>query len=231
MLYKETGEDMSKLSGQLKIGITNIQEISNQLNSLTEGGERALQRTTSDFKRSATGWVAKEVSSVYNIKTTEVKPTKGGKPVGGIWVDGETISSASITYKGRVLTPIHFGMAPRIPKPAYALKATIFRGQRKTLGQVKRLTKKQRKNVGRNFTRQGTRSSNKSPIMLMHAGGGTYIPMQRVSKNRKDIEAIRTLSLPQMVENERVRQGIDKAIDEKLSKRFYHHLERCVKAK
>lgn len=222
---------MGKQNGQFKIGITNLEEISRQLNGLIEDGEKVLKRTTNDFKRYAPGWVAKEVSSVYNIKTTEVKPTKGGKPVGRIWVDGETISSASITYKGRVLTPVHFGMAPKVPKPAYTLKATIFRGNRKTLGQVKRLTKKQKKNVGRNFTKQGTRSSDKSPIMLMHAGGGTYIPMQRKSRRRNDIEAIRTLSLPQMIENPQVRRFTGEAIDEKLSKRFYHHLERCVRAK
>ena len=222
---------MGKRNGQFKIGVTNLEEISKQLNGLIDGGEKALERTTNDFKRYAPGWVAKEVSSVYNIKTTEVKPTKGGRPVGRIWVDGDTISSASITYKGRVLTPVHFGMAPKAPKAAYTLKATIFRGNRKTLGQVKRLTKKQRKNVGRNFTKQGTRSSDRSPIMLMHAGGGTYIPMQRKSRKRNDIEAIRTLSLPQMVENPWVKRFTGEAIEEKLSKRFYHHLERCVRAK
>jgi hypothetical protein len=117
-------------------------------------------------------------------------------------------------------------MSPTAPGPnAYTLKATIIRGERATLGKVKKLTKKQRAALGKNFTRSGTRKSDHSPIMLMHAGGGTYIPFQRKSTNRKDIEAIKTLSLQQMISGERASPNISKAINEGLQKRLDQHLK------
>lgn len=222
---------MGKISGEVEIKVTNLPQVMRQFQGLQKGGELALERTLKDFKGRAPGWIAREVSSMYNIKAAEVRLTNGRSkvPVGRVAVKGKRVGEATLTYKGRVLTPTHFGMTPRAPRPAYTLKATVFRGRQRRLGQVKRLTKTQRKNVGRNFKKQGKKNSGYSPIMLMPAGGGKYIPMQRQSRKRNDIKAIKTLSLPQMVENPWVNNFIQEAIDEKLSKRFYHHLERCVK--
>ena len=131
-----------------------------------------------------------------------------------------------------MLTPTHFGMTPKAPGVnAYTLKASIIKGEKKTLGKVKKLTKKQRANLAKNFTRSGTRSSAKSPIMLLHTGnkqeGGTnYIPFQRVSSNRKDIKAIKTVSLPQMVSSPRTSNAISKAVSETANERIEHHLRR-----
>jgi hypothetical protein len=60
----------------------------------------------------------------------------------------------------------------------------------------------------------------------MRANGGQYLPFQRVSKNRNDIEVKKTVSLPQMISSERTAEGIQKVINENLEKRLDHHMKR-----
>lgn len=210
-----------------------IEETCKELQKMQKAPRKVIDSTIRDFKKRAPSWIAQEVVKEYNIKKTEITPSKNNnetKPAGFIKAYGETIDSASITYSGRLLTPVHFSMTPKVPKQTYTLKAQIKKGEKKTLGKVKKLTKKQRKNIGRNFTRQGTRTSTKSPIMLMHTGnkqsGGTnYIPFQRKGKERNKLEVIKTVSVPQMIENKKVEEGIKNAINEKLGKRFNHYVE------
>lgn len=218
-----------------KGGIINMKDIKGFMKQMQTAPEKVQESTVKDFKSRAPGWVATEVAKHYNIKKTDVTPAKYGKTaVGQAKVKGKKLGSVSIVYQGRVLTPVRFSMKPLAPTGgAYTLKATIVKGDRKTLGKVKKLTKKQKKNIGRNFTQQGTKSSNKSPIMLMHtgnkqAGGTNYIPFQRQSKDRKDIKAIKTISMPQMVSNPQVEEQIYKSISEKLGKRLDHHVKRYM---
>ena len=84
----------------------------------------------------------------YGVDKKEVT----GNKLGSMRISGSTMQDLRFTYKGRRLTPTHFKMSPKYPTGgAYTLKATILRGQRSTLGKVKKLTKKQRKALGRNF--------------------------------------------------------------------------------
>ena len=207
--------------------IRNYEALKKQIEDMKKAPQKVIDRTLSDMKTRAPKWVAAEVSKVYGVKKGEVNSGTLGK----MKVEGDTVKNIKIVYTGRVLTPTHFGMTPTAPgKNAYTLKATIIRGQRSTLGKVKKLTKKQRAALGKNFTRSGTRNSPRSPIMLMHTGnaqanGTNYIPFQRKSTNRKDIEAVKTLSLPQMVSSERAAPNISKAINDGLQKRLDQHLK------
>ena len=210
-------------------GIVNLTEVLSELEKMKKGSENVIKRTVSDISKRAPGWVASEVVQVYGIKKGEITPSSKGKKAGNISVRGETIASLQLVYRGRVLTPTHFGMTPKAPPDrGYTLKASILKGNKATLGKVKKLTKKQRAALGKNFTRSGTKSSNHSPIMLMRTGG-TYIPFQRKSQNRKDLEAIKTVSVPQMVSNEKTEPGISKTLNENIEKRFHHHLSRMMK--
>ena len=201
--------------------IQEYKDIQKRVKKLEKAPETIVKRTLSDVKTRVPGWVAKEVAGEYGVKKGEVNSGALGK----MKVKGEDIGSMQIVYTGRVLTPTHFGMTPKAPgKGAYTLKASILRGQKTELGKVKKLTKKQRRNLAKNFTRSGERTSDHSPIMLMPTGG-TYIPFQRKSTNRKDVQAIKTVSLPQMVGSERTRAGIDRAISEGLGKRLEHHMK------
>ena len=122
-------------------------------------------------------------------------------------------------------------MPPKAPREgAYTLKAEIIKGEKKVLGKVKKLTKKQRAQLAKNFRREGTRTSDHSPIMLMHTGnqrvdGTSYIPFQRKSTDRKDVKAVKGPSVPQMIDSERTAPNITKAINENLGKRLDHHLK------
>lgn len=210
-----------------------------ELEQMQKASKKVVASTIKDFKQRAPSWVAQEVVKKYNIKKADITPDKSGSykdKAGSISAEGETIDSVALIYRGRTLTPVHFGMTPKSPPDGkgYTLKAQVKKGEKKTWGKVKKLTKKQRANIGRNFTHQGTQNSKSSPIMLMHTGnrkqgGVNYIPFQRQSQNRKDIKAIKTLSMPQMVSNQEVEKDIYKAISEKLGKRFDHYVDTYLK--
>lgn len=200
-----------------------------KLDSMKKAPEKVIKRTMSDIRTRAPGWIAAEVVKTYGVKKKAIT----GQDIGNVKVKGSKPMNAKIRYTGRVLTPTHFGVSPTAPKEnrgGYTLKASIIKGERATLGKIKKLTKKQRKALVKNFTRSGTRISERSPIMLMGTGnkkeGGTnYIPFQRKSTRRTDIKAIKTVSLPQMVSSERTKPGIQQAINTGLQKRLDQHMK------
>lgn len=70
--------------------------------------------------------------------------------------------------------------------------------------------------------------------MLLHTGnrqeGGTnYIPFQRMSQRRSDLKAIKTVSMPQMVSNDVVKENIEKTLSKEMGKRIDHHMKRYMK--
>ena len=205
-----------------------------QLQQMQRNTEIVCRNTISDFQKRVPSWVTKEVTSIYTIKKQEIRPTKNqnGIKVGNIRFSGRTIGSCSIVYTGEALTPTHFKMTPKEPRgTGYTLNVEIVKGQKKTWGKTKKLSKKQRRNIGRNFTKQGSQSSPQSPKMLMPTGnrqeGGTnYIPFQRVSQNRNSIQSLKTVSLPQMVDNPQVHQNIETAIYTHMNERLAHHMRR-----
>lgn len=206
--------------------IKNYKALRKQIKDMKKAPRQVLKSLTADAKKRAPGWVATEVSKVYGVKKSEIT----GKKIGSVKVQGGNIDQVQIVYKGRVLTPTHFSMSPKAPKPnrgSYTLKASIIKGERTTLGKVKKLTKKQRAALAKNFTRSGTQKSDHSPVMLMPTGS-TYIPFQRRSINRKDVQAVKTVSLPQMVSSERTEKGIQTAISDGLGKRLNHHMQRYM---
>lgn len=206
--------------------IKNYKALRKQIKDMKKAPRQVLKSLTADAKKRAPGLVATEVSKVYGVKKSEIT----GKKIGSVKVQGGNIDQVQIVYKGRVLTPTHFSMSPKAPKPnrgSYTLKASIIKGERTTLGKVKKLTKKQRAALAKNFTRSGTQKSDHSPVMLMPTGS-TYIPFQRRSINRKDVQAVKTVSLPQMVSSERTEKGIQTAISDGLGKRLNHHMQRYM---
>lgn len=193
---------------------------------------QVMKSLTAEAKKRVPGWVATEVAKEYGVKKGDISAQKIGK----MTPTGTNFKDVRIVYTGRVLTPTHFNMSPKAPNPggAYTLKASIVKGQRTTLGKVKKLTKKQRAALGKNFTGSGSRQSDHSPIMLMHTGntkedGTDYIPFQRKSVNRNDVAAIKTISLPQMVSSNRTEEGIQQAINEGLGKRLDHYMNRHMR--
>lgn len=206
--------------------IKNYDLVKKQLDKMTEAPKNVMKNLTADAKKRVPGWVAAEVAKEYGVKKGEIT----GQKVGRVTPKGSSFKKVKIVYTGRMLTHTHFSMSPTAPKAGggYTLKATIVKGQRSTLGKVKKLTKKQRAALTKNFTGSGTQKSDHSPIMLMRANGGHYLPFQRVSQKRNDIVVRKAVSLPQMVSSERTHDGIQNAINEGLSKRLDHHMKRFM---
>lgn len=200
--------------------------VKKQMKALEKAPAKVMASITNEAKKRVPGWVATEVAKQYGVKKSEIT----GQKIGRVRAEGGSVKDVRIVYTGRLLTHTHFNMSPREPNPggAYTLKATIVKGQRTTLGKVKKLTKKQRAALGKNFTGSGTRSSDHSPIMLMRANGGHYLPFQRVSENRGDIVVRKAISLPQMVSSKRTQDGIQKAISENMGKRLEHYMSRYM---
>lgn len=215
----------------VKFYMKGYKDLQKELKKLEKAPRTVLDRTLSDAKKRAPAWVAAEVAKQYGIKKKEVGDGKTSK----IKVEGDSVEGVTLEYSGRPLTPTHFNMTPKAPPAgAYTLKAEIIKGEKKTLGKVKKLTKKQKAALAKNFRREGTRTSERSPIMLMPTGnkkldGTSYIPFRRMSTDRKDIKAIKTISVPQMIDSERTAPNITKAINENLDKRLDHHLKQLDK--
>ena len=210
-------------------------EVERRLRRMRADSEEALERIMQDAKERVPGWVNQEILKVYGVNREELT----GGELGSMRISGNTVQNLKFTYKGRRLTPVHFNMKPAAPTGgAYTLKATIIKGQRERIGHVKKLTKKQRKNVGRNFTHQSTQNSPTSPDMLLSTKSERedavkFIPFQRnrqVTRGQNNVwDKFMTVSLPQMATGERTAPGIQKAIDEKLGKRVTHHLNRVIR--
>ena len=212
--------------------IKNYKQIKNKIDDMQKAPRKVLNSLTVEAKKRVPGWVATEVAKEYGVKKGEIT----GQKIGKVTPVGDNFKEVRIVYTGRLLTPTHFNMSPKAPNPggAYTLKATIVKGQRTTLGKIKKLTKKQRAALAKNFTRSGSQQSDHSPIMLMHTGntqenGTSYIPFQRKSVKRDNIEAIKTISLPQMVSSKRTEEGIQQAINEGLGKRLDHYMDRYMR--
>lgn len=194
--------------GTLNIAIKNYDSIINELEKTEEKGKKVVNRTIGDFKSRGPGWVSQEVVKEYNIKKSDVNEHKKNvKNKGSIKVKGVKLDNIQIIYQGRVLTPTHFGMKPkkRPKKGPYIVTAEIKKNERKPLGQS---------------------------IFLAPAGGDgtTQIPWQRDGDaKRLPILVVKTLSVPQMITNEKVSENIYDRLNEEMEKRLAHNMERIMK--
>ena len=199
---------------QTDIKVQNFAKMVDNLKGLNKDIDKAISRTISDCKTRAPAQVTKAVTAVYGIKSGEVtaagKAAKGGaKSVGSIKVHGVSVDSVQLTYNGRLLTPTHFSMTPKKRPEAgkkYTVKAAIKKGQKKVLG---------------------------TGVFLAHSGsvGTIEIPFERTTKKRYPIEAVKTVSIPQMITNETVSTDIKARIDELLVKRLEHNTDRLASKK
>lgn len=212
--------------GSISIQIENLRQLVADVQAIEAGGRKAISSTVKDVKARAPGWIAQEVTAVYNIKKGEITPSSGGEPkkmAGSIRITGETIEELALVYKGRLLTPVHFGMTPEAPPAgrSYTLKAQILEGSKKVIGRYK------------NTRTPGGPYSERSHNILMgtgntKAGGVSAIPFQRMSRTRTDIKKFTTISVPSMITSERTNEKIMTRLQEETAKRLQHNLDRAL---
>lgn len=215
--------------GNISLQIENFEKLLGDINDIQNAGKVAVKNTLKDVKARAPGWIAAEVTKVYNIKKAEITPSRGKptgkekKMAGTISAHGDTIEDFTITYRGRLLTPVHFGMTPKAPPPGrnYTLKMQVLKGKKEVIGRYK----SKRKPNGP--------YSKRSHNILMGTGntqseGTNYIPFQRMSTRRLDLKKFTTISVPQMITSERTHDAIMNKLYEETSKRLEHNLNRVI---
>ena len=236
-LFSHIQEVTTTAKATITMQIENFQKLMDTVAQIDEQGRKAVKATVRDVKARAPSWIAQEVTSVYNIKKGDItpsgknssKPKKmagSGKPkemAGSIQITGETIEELAITYKGRLLTPVHFGMTPKAPPrgKSYTLKAQVLKGQKKVVGRYL------------NTRTPGGPFSQRSHNILMGTGntksdGTSWIPFQRMSKTRTDIKKLTTISVPQMITSDRTNEAIMLRLNTETSKRLEHHMKRAL---
>lgn len=220
--------------------VESLDSLLKQVQQIKEGGEKAIKNTVNDIKARAPGWISDEVRKEYNIKKSEIMPAKNGQSrdkAASIRVTGETIETMTLVYSGSPLTPLHFSMTPKKPtaltdkrraipgegitaKGGAALSVAMARVRKKyniTL-QIKKGKKEKLKG------KYGT-----PPFIAPAASGSTtMIPFQRSPGGKYPVTAIHTLSVPQMVDNEKVNTAIYKRLNEETAKRLEHHMKRAL---
>lgn len=203
----------------ININLRELQRVTRELEATNKKAETFIQRTMSDAKKRGPGWIAQGVAEEY--KTTRKAVTSG--KLGKVAVKGN-LKHLSFKYSGQRIDLTQFALTPKAPRQSYTLKAEVKRGQKVMVDKVKKLTKKQRRKLGLNFTRQGTRNSPSSPVMLMKMPNqSSYHPFQRTSQNRTSLEARKTVALPQMVT-----EGRNGPLHPKPAKYFSEGMEKRV---
>ena len=190
------------------LDMTNVKKTMDNILKTFQASDVVFERTLKDMYSRAPGKVASAVTSVYGIKKKDINVKKGYSKAaaGNILTRGDKLATFELRYTGRVLTPLHFGMTPKLrpDKKKYKVKAKI-------------------KKTAKAF------SAPSGGGVFLAPTGSTTIPWFRNSSDRLDITPIKTLSLPQMVDNETVRETIGVELGDLLEKRFNNHLEQHMR--
>ncbi len=191
---------MNKKSCSIKLD--NVENVINGIKHKQEMGAKAVNSTIGDFVKRGPGWVSQEITGIYNIKKKDITAAQKGKRNGGkIKVYATSIESVKLIYRGRLLTPIHFGMKPakRTKKP-YRVSMEVKKGERRNLP--------------------------KGVFLAQTETGTKQLPFQREGKQRLPIEVKHSVSVPQMATNKEVSDNIYQRLNQELAKRLEHNISR-----
>ena len=219
--------------GKIEIDKKFFDDFANYINATSD----AVDKTIKDGSRRAPGWVSQEVMKYYNFKKGDITPTGKGiakrgangqvlkdaagetkrlKKAGSVSAHGGTISTFQLTYKGRLLTPLHFGMTPKAPNPnGYTLRMTVRKGQRKTIGRYRKTREK------------GGPYSGGTGAILMRTRYGDIIPMQREGPGKDaKVKGFKSTSVPQAIDSKDVKPKIEDRVTKEMMKRLEHNMSR-----
>ncbi len=200
-----------------------------------EVGKKAVDYTIKDIKSRAPGWIAAEVSSVYNIKKSEIIPAKTeerkNRNAVSVYASGNTLETVSIVYRGRNLTPIHFAMSPKMPPTGKGSRTRILKsGEKKR----KRYAISFEVIKGSRHKLRGKSDLQRPPFLAPNMGKDrrkpgeepVYIAFQRKGASKTDMYSVRTVSVPQMLGNSHVKNKVDSKLFNETKKRLDNHLKR-----
>ena len=219
-----------RTKGGFSVSAAGGADIVKRLRKLENGGKVAIQKTVSDFATRAPAWVSKGIREHYGvdaaaIKEAQAKPRRGKT---SITVAGTTVDGVTLEYKGRTLTPTHFKMSPKQIPEARQNKYIKIPGGGIGSGSPVAMMQPPKKYTVKATIIKGQRSSLPAGTFITAGKGGSVLPFQRTGEGRGPIQAVRTLSVPQMIDG-RARETIEQAISEGLGKRFEHYISRAMK--
>lgn len=175
---------------------------------------KAVQYTVRDMKSRGPGIVADEVRKVYMVQKKDIMPKAGIN----IQTSGDSLTSFTLTYKGKHLVPsksmFHLTPAARPGANPYALRMTVKRGRREVIGRYRKTR-----------TRGGPYSQKTGALLMGDQ------PRQRMEPGHKGkLRTFTTTSIPQMVSNteDGVRDRIETKLAEEANKRLEYHLSRDI---
>lgn len=201
-------------SQNISINLSNYNKLKAKLDKIEGASKKALDTAMKDTINRAPAQVSKAVTEKYNIKKSELtaagKQAKSNKKsIGSIRISGQKVNDLALIYKGRRLTPIHFGMTPKslpVNGRKYKLTVQVFKGKKVPL-----------------------KGPSDRPVFLGSNKGGGYIPFQRESSKSHPIYSVKSIGIPQMIDNKEVREKINKYTSDLLYQRYKHQAERALK--
>lgn len=204
--------------GEINCSIKNYGQVVKALGKIQQQAEKDLQGAIRDVRREATKKIADEVAQNYNVKKSEIT---AGKIVRSKVT--AKAGSIEIKYTGRLLTPTHFkGYSPKKPS-ALTEKSVVIPGQGISFkgkpGQFATVRIRKPYKVKAEIKKGNKITFSQGTFVAPAAKGSqTYIPFQRSGESRKAVEALKTLSVPQMVTNDEVAKNILEHLSGSVSK-------------
>lgn len=225
-----TGKAKKTGGGSMSVSCKGAPDIVKKLQKLENGGKVAIERTVSDFTTRAPAWVSKGIREHYGVDTDAIKDaaTKPKRGKTTIKVAGVSVDGAILEYRGRTLTPIHFKMSPKKAQDNQQKNPLRIPGQAIADGSPVAMVQPPKKYAVKATIIKGKRATLPSGTFIAAGNGGVSLPFQRKGEARMPIEAVRTLSVPQMIDG-RARETIEELISDNLSKRFEHHIQQAMK--
>lgn len=196
--------------GGISVELKGYKKLIKQMKALDKKGQIALQKTVSDMKKRMPGPIATQVGKFYSIDKAEINPNSSkaipGKEAAKIKIKGKKVAELALVYEGRVLTPYGhgFNLKPTQPNPEVKRQRITFK--------VKKKNQVLKGKHGTVF------------LAPTKKGGNTYIPFQRIPSTGA-IEVIRTVAVPEMIDNPQVNEVIHARIDEIMAKRLQNNFK------
>ena len=222
-----------RTSGGFNVVMKDADKLFRRLQKLETGGETAIKRTVQDFTSRAPGWVSKAVRQHYGVDTAAIKAAGPSvkRGAGSVKAGGAAVDGAALQYKGRTLTPSHFNQGPKARPAGQQNRFVRVPGQavHTARGSEVAMVRPPKKYTVKATIIKGSRVSLGPGTFIASGNGGSTLPFQRKDgSKRMPIEAVRTLSVPQMISG-RAKETVEATVAEKLGARFEHHVAQAMK--
>ena len=216
---------------EVGMNIQNLGEVLAGLDQTKGYVAKAVNSTCKDFKSRAPGWINKAVTQEYTIKAGDVKGALKAKHNCGTTVlGGVTLDDIRLEYRGRVLTFSHFKFTPKGGGVKLKKKRVLIPGQRTTSDSPVVWAYAHKNQNVKVEVKKGHKTTLKGKWMstpfVASMGSSPVMPFQRTAQKRQEVKSMRSVSVPQMITNDKVAKDINDRIDTELGKRLQHHLDR-----